>query len=363
MAPALKVALLGYGYAGKTIHAPLIRATSGLELDAVASSRPDTVRAELPASRLFSDPAQVVADPQIAVVVIATPNDTHVALAEAALLAGKHVVVDKPFTLALADARRLSALADERGRVLSVFQNRRWDSDFLALREVLKAGRVGRPTHLESRFDRFRPTVRDRWREKVSSGGGLWLDLGPHLVDQALLLFGLPQRIGGRIARQRDGAQADDWFQIQLDYGHLQVTLSASQLVAGGIPRFALHGTAGSWIKHGLDVQEQQLRDGVVPGEPGWGCDRRPGSLFDELGNGTSLPVPDGDYRRYYAGFRDAVLGCGPNPVSPSEAVATMSVLETAVEAVNAQRWQGLPLTDLERRVCRAAPLAELAAP
>ena len=237
MTAALRLALLGYGFAGKTFHAPLIRNTPGLELDAVASSRPAAVLAELPASRPFADFAQVLADPAIDAVVIATPNDTHAAIAEAALLAGKHVVVDKPLTLTLAHARRLGKLAEECGRVLSVFHNRRWDSDFLALQEVLGAGLIGRPTHVESRFDRFRPTVRQRWREKAESGGGVWFDLGPHLVDQALQLFGLPLRLGGSMARLRDAAEADDWFQILLDYGRVQVTLSSSMLVAGGIPR------------------------------------------------------------------------------------------------------------------------------
>jgi len=362
MTPALKVALLGYGYAGRTFHAPLVRATAGLELYAVASSQTAAVRAALPAARVFAHPAQVLADPEVEVVVIATPNNTHAALAEAALLAGKHVVVDKPLACSLAEARHLAVLAEKCGGVLSIFQNRRWDSDFLALREVLQSGRIGRPIHLESRFDRFRPVVRDRWREKRAAGGGVWLDLGPHLVDQALQLFGLPQRVGGMIASMRSGAEADDWFQIHLDYGALQVTLSASMLVAGGIPRFALHGTSGSWVKHGMDVQEEQLRGGMVPGEAGWGGDRRPGCLFDEMGNGTSLSAPDGDYRRYCAAFRDAVLGSAPNPVPPAEAVATMAVLETAVEAVTAESWLSLPLTANERAVSRAESLPDLVA-
>ena len=365
MTAALRLALLGYGFAGKTFHAPLIRNTPGLELDAVASSRPAAVLAELPASRPFADFAQVLADPAIDAVVIATPNDTHAAIAEAALLAGKHVVVDKPLTLTLAHARRLGKLAEECGRVLSVFHNRRWDSDFLALQEVLGAGLIGRPTHVESRFDRFRPTVRERWREKAESGGGVWFDLGPHLVDQALQLFGLPLRLGGSIAHLRDAAQADDWFQILLDYGRLQVTLSSSMLVAGGIPRLAAHGTRGSWIKHGLDAQEDQLRAGMLPGEAGWGVDPQAAVLFSQETGVAGQPwaVPAGDYLRYYAGVRDAMLGRGANPVTPAQAIATMAVLETGVEAARCGRWLELPLVDSERQAFGRARFADLVAP
>lgn len=361
MEPPLGVALLGYGYAGKTFHAPLIQSTPGLELSAVVTGRPEAVHADMPNVPTFASLAAPLADPQISVVVIATPNDTHSPLAKAALLAGKHVVVDKPFTHTLAQARRLRKLAESRGLVLSAFQNRRWDSDFLALQELLSAGTIGRLTHLESRFDRFRPMVRDRWREKAKSGGGIWLDLGPHLVDQALVLFGLPMRVGGNITRVRDGAEADDWCHIMLDYGRLQVTLSASVLVSGGCPRFAAHGTAGSWIKHGLDVQEDQLRASIRPGDAGWGCDPRPARLFAGDAAGIEMAVPPGAYQHYYAGLRDAVLGTGANPVTPAQAVATMSVLETAAEAVSAECWLSLPLTDDERRAFGESPGRPLA--
>jgi predicted dehydrogenase len=345
---SLRVALLGHGYAGRTLHAPLIRSTPGLNLAAVVTSRPADLQADLPDCEALADAAAAFVDPAIDLAVIATPNGTHASLVEAALRAGKHVVVDKPFTLSLADARRLAALAEERGRLLSVFQNRRWDADFLGLLALLREDGVGTVTHFESRFDRFRPLVRDRWRESAV-GGGLWFDLGPHLVDQALLLFGLPERVGGVLARQRPGAQADDWCQVQLHYRRLQVTLSASMLVAGGLPRFAVHGTAGSWIKSGLDVQEDQLRGGMLPGDAGWGRDPRPACHYGTDGVGRACAVPAGDYASYYRGVRDAILGLGPNPVTPAEAVATLAVLETAVESARLGRVLPLPLTEVER--------------
>ena len=352
-AASIGVALVGYGYAGRTFHAPLIRSTPGVELGVVVTSRPANVRADIPACRSVADVREILQDPAIELVVIATPNATHAPLAELALRAGKHVVVDKPLTLSLADARRLAALAAEHGRLLSVFQNRRWDGDFLALQAVIAEGGVGTVTHLESRFDRFRPEVRERWREGAA-GGGIWFDLGPHLVDQALVLFGLPERVGGAMARRRPGAEADDWCQVQLDYGHLQVTLSASMLVGGGIPRFAVHGRGGSWVSHGLDVQEDQLRAGMRPGAEGWGRDLRPALRYRD-GATEECPIPAGDYPRYYHAVGHAIRGRGPNPVAPAEAVATMAVLETAVESARARRILPLPLSEAERGAFDAA--------
>jgi len=352
-AARIGTALVGYGYAGRSFHAPLIRGTPGLHLAAVVTSRPDELRATLPDCRPLADIAEALADPAIALVVIAAPNAAHAPLAEAALRAGKHVVVDKPFTLALADARRLAALAAENGRLLSVFQNRRWDGDFLGLQAVIAEGAIGELVHLESRFDRFRPVVRDRWRESAA-GGGIWYDLGPHLVDQALVLFGLPERVGGAMARRRPGAEADDWCQVRLDYGRLQVTLSASMLVGGGTARFAVHGTAGSWTRHGLDVQEDQLLAGLRPGAAEWGRDTRPGLLY-RGGAPVEWAMPPGDYPHYYRAVRDAIEGVGPNPVTPAEAVATMAVLETAVEASRSRRELSLPLTEAERTAFAAA--------
>lgn len=343
---SLPVALIGFGYAGRTIHLPLLRATPRLDLRAVVSSRADAVRAILPEVQVHARPDAALADPGLELVVIATPDHTHAALAEAALRAGKHVVVDKPFTLSLADARRLAALAAERGLLLSVFQNRRWDSDFLGLQAVLADGRLGTLTHLESRFDRFRPQPRTA---EPRPERNVWLDLGPHLVDQALLLFGLPCRVGGRIVRQREGAEVADWCRMELDYGRLQLVLGASLLVAGGVPRFAAHGTAGSWIKYGLDEQENQLRAGLALDAPTWGRDPRPARLYRGDGGEEELPVPAGDYRLYYPAVAAAIRGHGANPVTPAQAVATMAVLETGLEAAQCGCMLALPLNAAER--------------
>ena len=221
----------------------------------------------------------------------------------------------------------LLALAAANDRVLSVFQNRRWDADFLTLRRVLASGAIGEPVHFESHIDRFRPQVPDRWRDRAGPGAGLWYDLGPHLLDQALQLFGRPQALFVDLAAQRDGATTDDRFHAHLRYDRLRVVLHATALAAAETPRYVLHGTRGSWVKHGPDPQEEALKAGGVPGSAGWGADSREGILTTSTG---SVPVPNapGDYRQYYLAVRDAILGRGPNPVMPAEALAVMWLLE-----------------------------------
>ncbi len=333
MSPApLKVALVGYGYVGKTFHAPLIAATPGLELHTVVSSDATKVRADFPdVPVVAADLIRALADPAIDLVVLATPDALHGSQAHAALDAGKHVVIDKPFTVTLEEARAVAAHAEKAGLLLSVFQNRRWDSDFLTLRALIERGHLGEVVQYESHFDRFRPLVRDRWREKP--GAGVLLDLGPHLIDQALVLFGMPQGIYADIAIQKDGGLAGDYFHLLLRYPRLRVLLHASQMTQATNLRMAVHGTGGSFIKSGLDAQEAHLKAGMKPGAPGYGEDPRPGVLIqledDEPVSTAVQPLP-ADYRVYYAGIRDAITAGAPNPVSPQEALRVMEVIDAA---------------------------------
>lgn len=320
----LRVGLIGYGFVGKNFHAPLITATSGLELVAVASSRPAQVHEDLPAVEV-SDPEAVLSRRDIDLVVIASPNETHFPLARAALAKGKHVVVDKPFTLDLAEAEEL--ISQSGGRLLSVFHNRRYDSDFLAVSAAIRQGVIGRVVHFESHFDRYRPEVRDRWREREGPGSGVWFDLGPHLVDQAMHLLGTPSRVQTTLARLRPGAQTDDWAHCVLTYDGCQAVLHASMLVASGSPRFLVHGEKGSLIKRQADVQEAQLLAGVRPGAPGWGEDPDPLEFWNPAGQMIPLEVPAGRQQDYYSELRDAILGLGPNPVTAQEAYQVMRVL------------------------------------
>lgn len=274
MPDPIPAGLVGYGYAGGTFHAPLIAATPGLRLATIVSSRPDAVHRHWPQVRVVENITALLADPTIQLVILATPNQTHFPLAREALLAGRHVVVDKPFTITAAEADTLIALAEQQGVLLNVFHNRRWDNDFLTIQHLINQGQLGEVMTFESHFDRYRPAVRDRWRERDEPGAGLLYDLGAHLIDQALLLFGRPDHIWADLGKQREGALADDYFHIVLRFGEKRAILHAGCLVAAPPFRFAVHGTKGSYVKHGLDPQEEQLKQGIRPGDAGWGLER-----------------------------------------------------------------------------------------
>jgi len=333
--PAIRVGVIGFGYATKTFHVPLLQATAGFQLTAVASTRRAEVQAALPGVEIVADAGAMAAHADINLVVIATPNETHASLAELALRAGQHVVVDKPFTVTAAAARHLAEVARQSDKLLSVFHNRRWDSDFLTVQEVIRRGVLGRVVLCESRLDRFRPEIRDRWREGSGPGSGLLYDLGPHLIDQALVLFGIPDTVQATLARQRPGAQAVDYVHLVLRYDErVVVTLQAGMLVAGGSARFTLHGDRASVVKHKPDVQEDQLRAGVLPGGQGWGMDPDDAVISDGvMGETRVLKAVPGDQRGYYAALREAVYGHAPNPVPPAQGATVIAVIEAALRA------------------------------
>lgn len=307
----LRFALIGYGSAARVFHAPLISGVPTLQLATICSTKPAVVAADWPEVAVVATPQAAFDDPAIDCVVIATGNDSHHPLARAALLAGKHVVVDKPCTVTLEQTQDLLQLAAAQGRVLTVFQNRRWDADFLALRQVLESGVLGRVVHFESHFDRYRPVVPVRWREQDMPGSGLWFDLGSHLVDQALQLFGMPDDVLLDLALQRDGALVNDYFHAQLRYPRtqpgLRVILHGSALVPAVGPRFVVHGTLGSFVKYGLDVQEDALKAGERPQwghTDDWGRDPRVGQITTHTPTGAHTQcAPDvpGNYLGFYA--------------------------------------------------------------
>ena len=332
----LQVALVGYGFVGRIFHAPLIASVDGLQLRTVVSGHPDTVHADFPDVTVAPELRVALADAAVDLVVIATPNALHAPQAHAALDAGKHVVVDKPFTVTVDEAEGLIAHAERAGRILSVFHNRRYDSDFRTLRSLLSGGVLGDVTQFESHFDRFRLEVKDRWRERPGPGTGLWYDLGPHLLDQALQLFGTPLGITADIAIQRAGGTTDDFFHAVLRYPRLRVILHASTLMAASDLRFSVHGTRGSFVKQGLDSQEDALKAGRKPGSAAWGLDARPGTLTTVDGEQRvtrMVPGEHGDYGRYYAAVRDAIRGTGPNPVPGVEALRVMRLLASGIES------------------------------
>ncbi|AWH26606.1 oxidoreductase [Stenotrophomonas sp. YAU14D1_LEIMI4_1] len=342
MRPDLQLALIGYGLAGRVFHAPLIQHTPGLALHSIVSSQRDTLLRSFSDVHVRDTPQQVFDDPAVDAVVIATPNAQHAPLALAALAAGKHVLVDKPFALDMAEANAVAAAACDAGRIVSVFQNRRFDADFLTLQALLAQGVLGEVAECHAHFDRYRPQVRDRWREQDGPGSGLWYDLGPHLLDQMLVLFGWPQAIDADLAVQRSGGSGVDYFHAVLHYPRHRAIVHAGSLVAAPTPRFAVHGELASWVKYGLDVQEAQLRRGVAPGAPGWGIDPRHGELLrcdadDSVQRSTVDNMP-GDYRHLYAQFAAALHGDGEPTVSLAQALQVMQLLQAGMDSAQQGR-------------------------
>jgi predicted dehydrogenase len=332
----IPVGLIGFGIAGRIFHAPVIRAVPGLRLAAIVQRTGDSAQQAYPDVRVVRSVDEMLADRSIRLVVIATSNDSHCPLARQCLLAGRDVVVDKPFTNTSREAEELDQLARAEGRVLSVFQNRRWDGDFLTVRKLLDSGALGRLVLVESHYDRYRLARRmGAWRENPGPGSGVLFDIGPHLVDQALLLFGEPESMTADVRIEREDAVVDDAFDIVLRYPNLRVLLRATMLACAPGPRFVLNGTLGTFVKYGLDGQEDALRAGGNPASAGWGEEEEPrwGTLTAaENGQITSRAVQTepGDYRQYYFNVRDAMLGEAALAVTAQHATRVIRLLEQA---------------------------------
>jgi predicted dehydrogenase len=336
----LRVAIAGYGLAGRVFHAALVAATDGLEVAAVVTNDPakrEALAVEHPGARAVDRLDDALDDADL--VVVASPNRFHVDLARQAIDAGRHVVVDKPLAVTASQARELDARARERGVVLCAFHNRRWDDDFLTLGREVRAGRLGDLVALVSRFDRWRPEIKaGAWRELAdpADGGGLLLDLGSHLVDQAIQLLGPVTRVYAELDVTRPKAQVEDEvFLSLLHKTGVRSHLHAGVHAADGPPRFRALGTKGAYVVSGLDPQEPQMRDGVHPSDPGYGR-RAPedaATFHDGAGAPQRLAMEPGAWPAFYAGVRDAIRHGAPPPVPAADAIAVLDVLEAARES------------------------------
>jgi scyllo-inositol 2-dehydrogenase (NADP+) len=343
----LNVGLVGFGFAGRVFHAPVIRAVRGLHLSTIVqrsgAGSPDPAYADVAFVRGVDELLARAVD----LVVIATPNPSHHPIAKQCLLAGRHVVVDKPFTTTVAEAAELVRLAEERHRVLSVYQNRRYLGDFVTLRRLLTDGALGRVVTFESHFDRYRPALKaGAWREQPHPGSGVWFDLGPHLLDQALVLFGIPRAIAADLRIERDGAAVDDAFDVTLQYANMRALLRGTMLAVSPGPTFAVHGTNGSFVKHGHDPQEEALKSGRTPDEANW--DSEPpewyGTLTTPDGSRTAIPTTPSSFVHYYENIRDAILEKAELAVTPTHALDVMRGLELAMASSQqrcVQPWIG----------------------
>ena len=335
----IRAGLVGFGHGGSIFHAPFLYAIEGLELTAILQRHGDTAAQAYPGVAIARSMEELLAQPNLDLIVISTPPSTHFELARQALEAGKHVVLDKPFVATSDQARVLIQLARARKRVLSVYQNCRWDGDFVTLQQVLASNELGRMVTLESRYDRYRPGPRTKpWQENTFPGNGVLHDLGAHLVDQALVLFGTPEAIFADVRLDRDLAVVNDAFTIYLFYPRLRVVLNSTLLARTAGPRFVAHGTLGSYVKYGLDPQEQALKDGAVLGGPHWGEEPEANwgklaTVQDDQTVERRVPTLPGDYRRYYENVRDAIWGIAPLAVTAEQGWRTIRLLEFAIES------------------------------
>jgi predicted dehydrogenase len=335
MSSQIGVGLVGYGLAGRSFHAPFIEAVDGLRLRVIATSsqeRGARARTEHPGAQVVDTVDEVLERSDVEVVVVAAPNRFHVPIASRALAAGRHVVVDKPMAMDVPEGEKLIDAAARAGRLLSVYQNRRWDGDFVTIRRLIDDGALGPIDSLEARFERWSP-VAEEWRESAVEAGGPLRDLGAHLVDQSLLLFGPVRRVWAQSDRRRADSQVEDSVFVALDHqGGVRSRLWMSLIAARTGPRLRIRGLDGEYLKQDLDGQEAQLLDGMLPNTPGFGEEppERWGVLYSGDGSSRPIPTEPGRYRRFYELLRDAVRGDGPPPVDPVDSLQVLRVLEAA---------------------------------
>ncbi|UNL86306.1 oxidoreductase [Priestia koreensis] len=339
----VKVGLVGYGFSGQTFHAPLLKALSEFEITKVMSSNPERVREDLGDVDVVSSIEGVLEDESIELVVITTPNTFHFDMAKKSLQANKHVVIEKPMVVESEEGLELIELAEKHDRMLSVYQNRRFDNDFLTIKKLLSEDQLGEVYSYESHFNRFRPEVRDRWRERPGKGAGMLYDLGSHLVDQALHLFGKPNFVQADVFPQRDGSEVDDYFHITLGYDKLRVMLHSGSVVLEAGPRYQVHGRKGSFLKYGMDGQEDALKAGKNVQDDDWGTDlpERYGKLVTESESGVKeerVETVPGSYPTYYKEVYAHLREGKPNPVPAQEGLLTIQILEAAKRSSEEKR-------------------------
>jgi scyllo-inositol 2-dehydrogenase (NADP+) len=333
----IRTGLLSYGMSGEVFHGPLLEVHEGFEIVSVwQRNRQKPVKHPY---RVVGDYKEILNDPSVELVIVNTPNETHYPYAVEALKAAKHVIVEKPFTVTAKDADDLIGLAREQNRMLSVFQNRRWDGDFLTVRKVLEAGLLGTLVECEIHYDRFRNYIEpNTWKEKAKPGTGILYNLGSHLLDQALVLFGMPAYLDARMGIQRPGGEVDDFFDIRMQYNGFFTILKSSYLVREQGPRFILHGTEGSFVKSGIDPQEQALKDKKIPGSLGWGAEPRAwwGKLNTSV-DGKDIDQPyetvPGNYLNYYDNVYEVLREGRPLAVKPEEARDVIRLIEACQES------------------------------
>ncbi|WP_123052814.1 Gfo/Idh/MocA family oxidoreductase [Clostridium sp. JN-1] len=349
MSKEINVGLIGYGGAGRVFHAPIIESVSGLNLYKVYETKEDNIKnlnSKYPNTLITSNTDEILNDKNIDLVVLAVPNSIHFKLAKAALENYKNVIVEKPLTVTSKEADELLKLAKSKNKILTVNQNRRWDSDFRTVKKVIESGLLGNIVEYEAHFDRFRNYIKKSpWKEKDLPGSGILYDLGSHLIDQAQCLFGLPDEVFGDLRIQRNSGKVIDNFEVILAYNNLKVTLKAGMLVREQGPHFTILGKKGSFIKYGMDVQEENLKNGLMPKDiENWGVE--PSSLWGNINTETNnlhftgkIESEAGDYRKFYENVYLSILGEAELQVTPKQARNTIRIIELAQKSSLERKW------------------------
>ncbi len=342
----VRVGVIGFGLAGQAFHAPVIRGVAGMELACILERHTSRAKVKYPNVRVARTLDEMLADEKINLVVVATPNDSHFSLTKACLEAGRHVVVDKPFAPTMKECEELVRFAAARKRLITVYHDRRYDGTFHTVRKLVESGTLGKIAEYESRFDRFRLDAKpNAWRERADQpGAGVLFDLGPHLIDQALILFGEPQTITASAICQRPTSEVDDAFDVFMEYPGLRALLRARIVAYAPGPSTLVHGTKGSFLKYGMDPQEERLRNGNFPDGTDWGADwgEDPEPLWGTLSLGgqpsRKIRTERGDYRAFYANVRDAIEKGAPLEVTPEQSLRAMRAILLAHKSSREQR-------------------------
>jgi scyllo-inositol 2-dehydrogenase (NADP+) len=344
MGRSIVVGITSFGMSGRIFHAPLLTHHKNFEIKRIVERSRDEARFIYPDVLISRSLENLLQDDEIELVVVNTPDAAHMETATKCLEAGKHVVVEKPFTQTAEQGVTLLCLAQRKGKVLSVFHNRRWDGDFLTVRKIVEKHMLGRLVEYEAHFDRYKNFIQtDSWKERASEGTGVLFNLGSHLIDQALVLFGMPEAVTGHLKIIRNGGEVDDWFEIRLHYSGVNVLLKSSLLVKEPGPRYLLHGTQGSFLKWGLDPQEEALKQGKNPNDPEWGREAEKwwGTLNVEhegIFSKTQLETLPGNYSAFYDNLYDSIVHGKELAVKPEEALNVIRIIEAVKESSSVRK-------------------------
>ena len=340
----IAVGLASYGMSGHVFHAPLISSNPGFRLKKITERSANKSQQRYPNVEVVRSFAELMQDEELELIVVNTPNALHLSMAQQALEAGKHVIIEKPFTITSQEAQTLIDMAQANNRVLSVFQNRRWDGDFLTVQQIVNQKLLGQLVDYEAHFDRYRNYIEaNTWKEEAGPGSGILYNLGSHMIDQALMLFGKPTAVTAELGIQRPGGRVDDYYHITLHYPTLRATLKSSYLVREAGPRFILHGTEGSFLKYGIDPQEEALKSGRLPSEPNWGTEGKSewGTINTQL-NGLHLhgtiETLAGSYQQYYNNIYAVIREGAELAVKPEESMLGIQIIEAAIQSNQEKR-------------------------